>query len=178
MSVQIEREDGTVFVFDGMIRWDTPIRVQLSSLPLEAGAPVTDHVQRLADVYTLVAIHTTTPANPGSGPIGNARLNAMRDFLAGSIAQVCELTVPREGVFSQMLLGSYSYSTDSVGRAEVTMQWQRAEFATAQLVTIPAPVASVEPQMSDEQDAGTQSPESVEATESEGSLLSQIFGVF
>jgi len=178
MSMMIEREtDEVVFTFDGVTTATPQVRATISQHPQEEGTDVTDHVQRLPDTYQIVCIETATPALAGDKPTGEARLLNARAFLSSCIGVPCTITVPRMGQVRQALLGTFSCSYDNVGRLEFSMTWQAAQFATPEFVTIPAPVAAVEPQMSDEQNAGQQASETVDEPEAERSLLASMLGL-
>jgi hypothetical protein len=162
MSVTITPAGGSTFRFHGYTRVDWDVRVQVSDHPIEKGAEVSDHAQRMPVTFTEVGIVTETPFDTADPA---AVEKAIAFLSTDAIGKLCTVDIPRDGVFEDCLITSVRHTQDSKRARTFDVGFKVVTIASAVDVTIPPtqpkPVAAAG--APDATDAGTQTTTPVDA---------------
>jgi len=164
-------DDGTTWGFDGvsagLFRGN---RSQVTDHPLEDGVPVTDHAYSLPGTVRVRATVTQTPFEDRTfgQPVGPARIQAAKDFLALAANKPLTVVLPDGEVREGMVLRDYS-STDGASFARA-FSLELVQVLIAQTTFVVLPVLD---EFLEESDAGEQVGESTDDTDLEDGVVAE-----
>lgn len=98
------QRDGAFLVLDGVRAFRVIDDVAATSLPIEQGADVTDHVQEQARMVLIDVEVSDTPLSSEVTTSGQDRLEEVLDFLASSIGELMTLTTTDRPTYRDLLL--------------------------------------------------------------------------
>lgn len=137
-SIYLLREDGLVFQMDATTRIAISSDVTITKHPVETGATVSDHAQRMPRVITLYGTITATPMAASGVTGGGARLRDALDTLEASVGKLFDVVDPKLGTFSSYMLSRYPTERARLAKLPMTIELTEVVFATAAFVTIAA----------------------------------------
>ena len=143
MSLTITRVDnGAQLGFDAVTLMNATFSVGVTEHPIEEGAAVTDHTQKLPDNLAVQAIISETPAQARPGlPIEN-RIEAARDFLTQSAGLELTLESPRFGQRTPYVLTTYTEPITIERGARFSLTFREIRRASFSIVTIPPTIGA------------------------------------
>ena len=175
--VHLERPDGAGWTFDAWFEGVFGGSSTITEHPIEDGATISDHSQYEPLQITMDLGVTETPGEALDLPVGQERIDRAREFLqaAGRAGDPLTVTIPRMGVFEQMVLESWPNTIDSRKSSRFEVVIKQIEIAEAQIVRVPG--EAIEPAsrsgQQEEEALGTQSAEAVDEDEI-GDFMSSI----
>lgn len=179
MSLTITRVDnGAQLGFDAVTLMNATFSVGVTEHPIEEGAAVTDHTQKLPDNLAVQAIISETPAQARPGlPIEN-RIEAARDFLTQSAGLELTLESPRFGQRTPYVLTTYTEPITIERGARFSLTFREIRRASFSIVTIPPtiPAPAQQAGLSDSQDVGEQGTTTQDLPPDVSSLLQLLRG--
>ena len=178
-KVQLETPDGDAFQFDAWITGNFGGQAIVTDHPIEDGSRISDHSQIEPLQITLDVRQTETPLDdPDDLWFGEARITEAMDFLrrAGRAGDPLTVTIPRVGVFENMVLSAWPNEIDRRRSSAFEVTLRQIEIAATAIVDVPIEVIDPPARagQQDEEDLGRQSTEEIDEDEP-GDFLSSIF---
>lgn len=137
-SIYLLREDGLVFQMDATTRIAISSDVTITKHPVETGATVSDHAQKMPRVITLYGVVTATPVEGTGVTGGGSRLRDALDTLEASVGKLFDVVDPKLGTFTSYMLSRYPTERARAAKLPFTIELTEVIFATAAYVTIAA----------------------------------------
>lgn len=137
-SIYLLREDGLVFQMDATTRIAISSDVTITKHPVETGATVSDHAQKMPRVITLYGVVTATPVEGTGVTGGGSRLRDALDTLEASVGKLFDVVDPKLGTFTSYMLSRYPTERTRAAKLPFTIELTEVVFATAAYVTIAA----------------------------------------
>lgn len=137
-SIYLLRDDGLVFQMDATTRIAISSDVTITKHPVETGATVSDHAQKMPRVITLYGVVSATPIAGTGVTGGGSRLRDALDTLEASVGKLFDVVDPKLGTFSSYMLSRYPTERARAAKLPFTIELTEVVFATAAYVTIAA----------------------------------------
>lgn len=174
--IEIERPDGQILRFDAWITGNFDGKATVSDHPIEDGSRIADHSQAEPLQISLEVGVTETPLVDDGGPVGEERITEAMRFLdeAGRAGEPLTVTIPRAGVYDQMVLTGWPNTFDRQKSSTFEVMLKQIEIAETVIVRVP--IEAIDPPsragQQEEVDLGEQPTEEVEEEETGGAARS------
>jgi hypothetical protein len=125
---------GEIASFDGVISVDQSLEASVTAHPVELGAEVTDHVQKLPLRLGVDLIVTASPLGVFPQPF------AVEDaigFFERALGQLLLIVILGEGTFSSMVLAGFPHSRGPTQSRVFALRFQHVRVAASLSVAIP-----------------------------------------
>jgi hypothetical protein len=117
-----------------MLSADRGRSARVAEHPVESGIEVSDHIQVLADTFTVEAFVTDSPL--GSVPVPLAVQSAIR-FLEDCVGKRLTVAIGGEGTFANVALEGFSHRRTAVEGRAFSLHFRQIRIAQSLSVTIP-----------------------------------------
>lgn len=159
-TIAITDSAGTTFVFDVVREYMLTSEVSVTDHPVETGANVSDHAQKLPKKLAFKGLVTESPFDYQDTTGGVDRVTRALEWLDSIAGTLVTVVTEVFGTFSNMAITRYPTSRSSMKSLEFDCEFKQVILATAGLVDIPAeaPVAesAAAAGLPDAQDVGEQ----------------------
>ena len=153
--------------------------VSVTDHPVETGANVADHAQRLPKKLAFKGLVTESPFDYQSTTGGVDRVAKALEWLDSIAGTLVTVVTEVFGTFENMAITRYPTSRSSIKALEFDIEFKQVNLATAGLVDIPAEAPSTDSAaagLPDEQDVGeqpttTEAADTAQATSDQSALL-------
>lgn len=129
---------------------------QVTRHPVEVGAEVSDHIQKMPETFIVTAVVETSPTSPI--PASPLAVSDAIDFLEDARDQLLQITIDGEGVWRSIALEGVQHRMTATRNRVFVIQFREIRLADAINVEIPAgqPIPAADG-FTDEVDGGQQS---------------------